>query len=100
LKSHYLTKYVLSLQATVEAFFLVHAAPTQPDDKKKVQQKETRVEQLAHIQEQPMAPLSDAVDDEKSVPSPAAAPAVELPRDTQKFLSFAETHRTVLNQVS
>jgi hypothetical protein len=38
------------LQATVEAFFLVHAAPTQPDDKKKVQQKETRVEQLAHIQ--------------------------------------------------
>jgi hypothetical protein len=40
----------LWLQATVEAFFLVHAAPTQPDDKKKVQQKETRVEQLAHIQ--------------------------------------------------
>ena len=30
---------VLVLQATVEAFFLVHAAPTQPEDKKKVQQK-------------------------------------------------------------
>ena len=29
---------VLVLQATVEAFFLVHAAPTQPDDKKKTQQ--------------------------------------------------------------
>merc|ERR1719232_1635616 len=43
---------VLVLQATVEAFFLVHAAPTQPDDKKKTQQKETRQEQLAHIQEQ------------------------------------------------
>merc|ERR1719225_132553 len=43
---------VLVLQATVEAFFLVHAAPTQPEDKKKVQQKETRQEQLAHIQEQ------------------------------------------------
>ena len=79
---------------------MVHAAPTQPDDKKKIQQKETRVEQLAHIQEQPMAPLSDAIDDEKSVPSPAAVPAVELPRDTEKFLSFAETHRTVLNQVN
>jgi E3 ubiquitin-protein ligase HUWE1 len=33
---------VLVLQATVEAFFLVHAAPTAPEDKKKVQQKETR----------------------------------------------------------
>merc|ERR1719232_2381284 len=43
---------VLVLQATVEAFFLDHAAPTQPDDKKKTQQKETRQEQLAHIQEQ------------------------------------------------
>ena len=31
---------VLVLQATVEAFFLVHAAPTQPDDKKKTQQKQ------------------------------------------------------------
>jgi hypothetical protein len=40
------------------------------------------------------------VDDEKSVQSPAAGPSVELPRDTQKFLSFAETHRTVLNQVT
>ena len=37
---------VLVLQATVEAFFLVHAGPTQPEDKKKVQQKETRQEQV------------------------------------------------------
>jgi E3 ubiquitin-protein ligase HUWE1 len=79
---------------------LVHAAPTTPDDKKKVQQKETRIEQLAHIQEQPLVPLSDATDEEKAgAPIPVVAPVVELPRDTQKFLSFAETHRTVLNQV-
>ena len=84
----------------MEAFFLVHAAPTQPDDKKKVQQKETRVEQLSHIQEQPLGPLSDVTDEERSGnPSTAAGTVVELPRDTQKFLSFAETHRTVLNQV-
>merc|ERR1719351_204875 len=55
---------VLVLQATVEAFFLVHAAPTQPDDKKKTQQKETRQEQLAHIQEQQetIAGISQPVD--------------------------------------
>ena len=42
---------VLVLQATVEAFFLVHTAATQPEEKKKVQLKESRTEQLAHIQE-------------------------------------------------
>jgi hypothetical protein len=30
---------------------------------------------------------------------PSSSVVIELPRDTQKFLSFAETHRTVLNQV-
>ena len=53
-------------QATVEAFFLVHAAPTHPDDKKKVQQKETRIEQLSHIQEQPLVPLSEVTEEERS----------------------------------
>ena len=102
---------VLVLQATVEAFFLVHAAPTQPEDKKKVQQKETRQEQLAHIQEQTPR-LGETGENnaanEASVPggavggmSPAQSGSTSsnLPGDTQKFLAFAETHRTVLNQI-
>ena len=99
---------VLVLQATVEAFFLVHAAPTQPEDKKKVQQKETRQEQLAHIQEQTLPniggePNSQNQDQESSKPSTSSAAtsntSTVLPVDTQKFLAFAETHRTVLNQI-
>lgn len=111
---------VLVLQATVEAFFLVHAAPTRPEDKKKIQQKETRQEQLAHIQEQvpslggsqtpePVAsPQPLPTDDDESTSKyisttladmASAAAATDLPMDTQKFLAFAETHRTVLNQI-
>ena len=120
---------VLVLQATVEAFFLVHAAPTQPDDKKKTQQKETRQEQLAHIQEQQetIAGISQPVDGTTSdnsnngmsnaetenqnqsqaienKPSTSSTVAKQLSSvvllaDTQKFLEFAETHRTVLNQI-
>ena len=121
------------MQATVEAFFLVHAAPTQPEDKKKVQQKETRQEQLAHIQEQTVsiaggtpAPAPEtnsetavtntsgppaassaavstvAVTNSTAVTNAAAATSnssTELSVETQKFLAFAETHRTVLNQI-
>lgn len=125
---------VLVLQATVEAFFLVHAAPTQPDDKKKTQQKETRQEQLAHIQEQQetiggnsqpqvdnsttSASLPDNVSTTEpqgsqfqSLPTPGASsttntasvsntiPNIALTADTENFLEFAETHRTVLNQI-
>lgn len=93
---------VLVLQATVEAFFLVHAAPTQPEDKKKVQQKETRQEQLAHIQEQN---ISENVENsstdgaKKSETKEKTSSPEDLPEETQKFLAFAETHRTVLNQI-
>ena len=123
---------VLVLQATVEAFFLVHAAPTQPEDKKKVQQKETRQEQLAHIQEQntiigtsenpsepatgahanPAAAGGAAASGQPNAASNAVAVSnaaaeageagkadAELSVETQKFLAFAETHRTVLNQI-
>ena len=96
---------VLVLQATVEAFFLVHAAPTQPDDKKKVQQKETRQEQLAHIQEQQetINGASENTEDTKPAtdePSTSGnSAAEELSQDTEKFLAFAEMHRTVLNQI-
>ena len=125
---------VLVLQATVEAFFLVHAAPTQPDDKKKTQQKETRQEQLAHIQEQqetiagmaqpeidnstvsvPASENTPNVNQSAGEPQPIASTSTDetpssssvakaisskpLSADTQKFLEFAETHRTVLNQI-
>ena len=123
---------VLVLQATVEAFFLVHAAPTQPEDKKKVQQKETRQEQLAHIQEQntiigtsenPSEPATGAhataaaaggaatsgqpnaasnavaVSNAAAEAGEAGKSEAELSVETQKFLAFAETHRTVLNQI-
>ena len=121
---------VLVLQATVEAFFLVHAAPTQPEDKKKVQQKETRQEQLAHIQEQntiigtsenPSEPATGAhanaaagaaasgqpnaasnavaVSNAAAEAGEAGKADAELSVETQKFLAFAETHRTVLNQI-
>ena len=114
-------------QATVEAFFLVHAAPTQPEDKKKVQQKETRQEQLAHIQEQntiigtsenPSEPANAAaaggaaasgqpnaasnavaVSNAAAEAGEAGKAEAELSVETQKFLAFAETHRTVLNQI-
>merc|ERR1712240_302944 len=42
---------VLVLQPTVEAFFLVHTAVTSSEEKKKPNQKETRKEQLSHIEE-------------------------------------------------
>ena len=112
---------VLVLQATVEAFFLVHAAPTQPEDaKRKIQQKETRQEQLAHIQEQtpsiggtpaPEGAASGNGNQPSTSDSNEALPVAgsssgsatsggsNLPEDTQKFLAFAETHRTVLNQI-
>merc|ERR1719245_2624743 len=82
---------------------------TKTKKKKKVQQKETRQEQLAHIQEQTLPniggePNSQNQDQESSSkPSTSSAAASNtstvLPVDTQKFLAFAETHRTVLNQI-
>jgi E3 ubiquitin-protein ligase HUWE1 len=104
-------------------FFLVHAAPTRPEDKKKVQQKETRQEQLAHIQEQTPSIQGTASSDTASEASGSSSMATagsavsntassavtntsvtasgsnELSVETQKFLAFAETHRTVLNQI-
>merc|ERR1719336_1890430 len=84
---------VLVLQPTVEAFFLVHAAVTTTEEKKKINQKETRKEQLAHIEETP-GTLGEADQTSQSLTGTEA----DLTSDTQKFLAFAETHRTVLNQ--
>ena len=84
---------VLVLQPTVEAFFLVHAAVTTTEEKKKINQKETRKEQLAHIEEK-----EGSLDSDKKAEEAAAAEA-DMSPDTKKFLAFAETHRTVLNQI-
>ena len=84
------------------------SAPTQPEDaKRKIAQKETRQEQLAHIQEQtPSLGGQDQPQDQPQASTSVVAStstdtsvASNLPDDTEKFLAFAETHRTVLNQI-
>ena len=80
-------------------------------------QKETRQEQLAHIQEHLEQPLIAGVEQQSKkagegdiaegarqsggkAATPDAAPSPpNLSAATQKFLAFAETHRTVLNQI-
>merc|ERR1712088_1249414 len=88
---------VLVLQPTVEAFFLVHAAVTSSEEKKKPNQKETRKEQLSHIEEKEgqleCEANKDGANTQDTPDDSTLAP------DTKKFLEFAETHRTVLNQI-
>ena len=71
----------------------MHAAVTSSKEKKKPNQKETRKEQLAHIEEK-----EGVLDSDQSSQAATSAEA-EMPADTKKFLAFAETHRTVLNQI-
>lgn len=95
---------VLILQPAVEAFFLVHAG--EKDPKKADNQAQKREDQLAHLNVD-VAPASPS-------PAPNMESSALLTRenslasvsslghissDTQKFLKFAETHRTVLNQI-
>merc|ERR1719192_667364 len=84
---------VLVLQPTVEAFFLVHAAVVSSEEKKKPNQKETRKEQLAHIEEK------EGQLESEQTPQAVVSVEEEISQDTKKFLAFAETHRTVLNQI-
>jgi len=84
---------VLVLQPTVEAFFLVHAAVVSSEEKKKPNQKETRKEQLAHIEEK------EGQLESEQTPQAVVSIEEEISQDTKKFLAFAETHRTVLNQI-
>ncbi|KAM3656125.1 E3 ubiquitin-protein ligase HUWE1-like [Ammospiza maritima maritima] len=94
---------VLVLQPAVEAFFLVHA--TERESRPPV--RDTRESQLAHIKDEPPplspAPLTpatpSALDPFFSREPSAMHISASLPPDTQKFLRFAETHRTVLNQI-
>merc|ERR1712130_662260 len=88
---------VLVLQPTVEAFFLVHAAAVSSEEKKKPNQKETRKEQLSHIEEKE-GQLECEANKDASAQGDAPDDSTLAP-DTKKFLEFAETHRTVLNQI-
>merc|ERR1712200_304270 len=99
---------VLVLQPAVEAFFLVHAAQTSKEEReKRSRRQETRESQLSHLQQEIGGPGSPSMANQNpddslnqlsvSVSNPSAA--LDLPPDTQKFLSFAERHRTVLNQI-
>lgn len=101
---------VLVLQPAVEAFFLVHAAQTSKEEReKRSRRQETRESQLSHLQQEIGGPGSPSMaaqsnpDDSLSQltmsMSTSSSSAYDLPPDTQKFLSFAERHRTVLNQV-
>jgi E3 ubiquitin-protein ligase HUWE1 len=113
---------VLVLQPAVEAFFLVHAADLDRDEDKqpkKKKERETR-EVLSHLECFGPAPTTTAA--ERGAPDePMIAPTMnqdgasptfmlrpgasnnlsttELPIDAQKFVEFARTHRTVLNQI-
>ncbi|XP_064633553.1 E3 ubiquitin-protein ligase HUWE1-like isoform X3 [Lineus longissimus] len=100
---------VLVLQSAVEAFFIVHAG--EKDTRKpRDSAAQRREDQLAHLNVDigmPMSPLPAASSSqdviglltrENSVAS-VVSMTCSLPPDTQKFLKFAETHRTVLNQI-
>ncbi|CAG5120620.1 unnamed protein product, partial [Candidula unifasciata] len=97
---------VLILQPAVEAFFIVHAG--EKGSKPSEQPVSRREDQLAHLNME-MAPPSPSPGPSSADGPPALmtneASAIvmssitHLPPDTQKFLKFAETHRTVLNQI-
>ena len=118
---------VLVLQPAVEAFFLVHGADLDNENEKqnkKKKDRETR-EALSHLEcfGPGPAPTTSAPDESiSSTATAAAAPSTtsntttsatlvlrtdstqtlatnELPPDAQKFVEFARTHRTVLNQI-
>ena len=75
---------------------MVHAAVTSSEEKKKPNQKETRKEQLSHIEEKEGQLECEANKDANAQDAPDDS---TLSPDTKKFLEFAETHRTVLNQI-
>ncbi|BFZ10773.1 hypothetical protein BsWGS_13813 [Bradybaena similaris] len=97
---------VLILQPAVEAFFIVHAG--EKGSKPSEQPVSRREDQLAHLNME-MAPPSPSPGPSSAEGHPALlaresaaivmSSITHLPPDTQKFLKFAETHRTVLNQI-
>lgn len=109
---------VLVLQPAVEAFFLVHAADLENENEKQIKKKKDREtrEALLHLECFGPDPTTNA-EDRGAPDEPVIAPSgsndasmptltlrtggstTELPIDAQKFVEFARTHRTVLNQI-
>jgi len=98
---------VLVLQPAVEAFFLVHSSDSGKSASGRSgssNETETRESQLSHINDvPPVSPGQPAGSPSESTTSVSSKSSglidPSMPLDTQKFLQFAETHRTVLNQI-
>ncbi|XP_059469591.1 E3 ubiquitin-protein ligase HUWE1 isoform X4 [Neocloeon triangulifer] len=103
---------VLILQPAVEAFFYVHssledsknaAATTEPAETQTVEQQdaanETTGEDTATAAETAEPQASQEVANAESAEAKSASESANLSPDMRKFLSFAEMHRTVLNQI-
>ncbi|XP_076681578.1 HECT, UBA and WWE domain containing E3 ubiquitin protein ligase 1 isoform X3 [Andrena cerasifolii] len=94
---------VLVLQPAVEAFFLVHSSSSTSRER----QLTTSTENREVVPD--LAPVSPIYSDNEGTTQPEATintswdmtppPQKTLPPDQLKFLKFAETHRTVLNQI-
>ncbi|KAG1653506.1 E3 ubiquitin-protein ligase HUWE1 [Nymphon striatum] len=97
---------VLVLQPAVEAFFLVHASAAEKESAQNASKPESQESQLSHLHQDiaPVSPQPSSSDTSRDNIGPSRQLSViaiptNLPPDTQKFLRFAETHRTVLNQI-
>ena len=112
---------VLVLQPAVEAFFLVHATAAAATAQNQTSQvsttnQESRENQLSHLNElAPLSPLpptaeetdvsinkdstSDASASASVSASASASASTSALSDSEKFLKFAERHRSVLNQI-
>lgn len=98
------THAVLVLQPAVEAFFLVHASNVTGERRDRTTSTtESREAQLAHLHHEiaPLSPLPNAeIDGDGNVSIRRENSVSQADNsDTEKFLKFAETHRTVLNQI-
>nr|XP_039271692.1 E3 ubiquitin-protein ligase HUWE1-like isoform X2 [Styela clava] len=88
---------VLVLQPTVEAFFLVHAS--KQNATKSADVHKDGESQLSHLDLQPLSPsLSSEVATSQQSQS-SVSNDDNLSSETKKFLDFADTHRSILNQI-
>ncbi|KAF6040586.1 HUWE1 [Bugula neritina] len=87
---------ILILQPAVETFFLVHAGQKEATTAKSRRDQQAREDQLSHLNldEPPPSPATSTTG-----PIGTTRSDDNLSPETKKFLGFAETHKTVLNQI-
>jgi E3 ubiquitin-protein ligase HUWE1 len=90
---------VLILQPTVETFFLVHAGEKDVTKRDAQLRQQRHDDQLLHIASDLAGPASPAAVSDQQQQQQQNTETVGLHTDTQKFITFAETHRVVLNQI-